>query len=218
MVVQRFRGLKWLWGPLALFLALSSTQLSTPFIARFLAPLEAHLEASTAFAQASPHRRLVIGTQVNNPPYEYLDEKGRPAGFTNDLIRVAVEKVGMEPDIRPMLWGDIRTAFEQGTVDAVAGMSFSEDRVKIMDFSIPIAYVPYVLITRKGDKRIRSEGDLVGKEVLVLGKSIMSEHLDSMGIPFRESATHEESILRSCLTMAFEGEPILRNIPNFVRV
>jgi polar amino acid transport system substrate-binding protein len=157
--------------------------------------LDLLLTGLVATAQTPPRQHLVVASQLNNPPYEYLDEQGVPAGYVNDLIRAVAAQEGLTLEIRPLAWSEVRAAFDRGQVDAVTGMVFSEERAKVMDFTIPHSYVPYVLITRKGDLRIRSERDLAGMEVLVLGRSIMSEHLEAMGIPYRQTGTHEESVL-----------------------
>ena len=146
-------------------------------------------------AQVPGRIHLVAASQSNNPPYEYVDEQGRPAGYVNDLIRAVAQKENIDLEIRPMVWSEVRKAFDRGEVQAVTGMVFSEERAKVMNFTVPHSYVPYLLITRNTETRIRSERDLAGKEVLVLGQSIMAEHMDSMGLPYWETATHEQSIL-----------------------
>ena len=151
--------------------------------------------AAALWTQVPTRMHLVVASQLNNPPYEYVDEQGQPAGYVNDLIRAVATQEGMDLEIRALPWSELRAAFERGQVDAVTGMVFSEDRARVMDFTVPHSSVPYVLLVRKGDTRIRSERDLLGKQVYVLGKSIMSEHMDAMGIPYHEAATHEESML-----------------------
>jgi signal transduction histidine kinase/ABC-type amino acid transport substrate-binding protein len=143
---------------------------------------------------AQPPRRLVVVSSVNNPPYEYLDAQGQPQGYVNDLIRAVAVAQGLELEIRSMPFSELKGAFDRREAEVATGMVFSEERAKSMDFSVPHSYVPYVLITRKGEGHIRSERDCIGKDVLVLGKSIMAEHLASLGIHFRETATHEASI------------------------
>jgi len=146
----------------------------------------------TAFAQEPRH--LVFAGQRNNPPYEYVDAHGDSAGYINDLLRAVAEQEALDIEIRPMIWSEVRGAFERGTVDAVTGMVFSEERARIMDFTIPHSYVPYVIVSQKGDDRIRSERSLLGKDVLVLARSILAEHLTTQKIPFREVNEYEVSI------------------------
>jgi polar amino acid transport system substrate-binding protein len=45
------------------------------------------LLAATAAAQSNPARSLVYGGDQQFPPYEYLDDEGRPEGFNIHLIR-----------------------------------------------------------------------------------------------------------------------------------
>ena len=60
-----------------------------------------HLHAKWFAALELPsHRRIVIGGDHNYPPYEYLDEKGRPAGFVVDLTRALAREMGLDIEIR----------------------------------------------------------------------------------------------------------------------
>ena len=50
--------------------------------------------ASSGVAQPS-QRSLVYGGDQSFPPYEYLDESGRPEGFNIHLIRAMAREAGM---------------------------------------------------------------------------------------------------------------------------
>ena len=146
-------------------------------------------------ALAQGPRRLVVASIHSNPPYEYLDEEGRPTGFVNELIRAVAAAEGLDVEIRSMSFSQVREAFERGEVDIVSGMVFSEERAKSMEFSVPHSIYSYVLLTRKGAVGIRSERDCVGRDVLALSRSIMAEHLSAVGIAFRGMPTNDASIL-----------------------
>jgi len=140
-------------------------------------------------------RPLVVASIPDNPPYEYLDAKGQPTGFVNDLIREVAALEGLDIEIRSMPFPQAREAFERGDVDIVSGMVFSAKRAEAMDFSTPHSVFSYVIITRKGEDRIRSVQDCVGRDVMVLGRSIMAEQLAALGIPYRETSSQKASLL-----------------------
>lgn len=148
----------------------------------------------SCFTEAQSPRRLVVAAQKNNPPYEYTDAQGKVMGYTVDVMRAVAQQEGLDLEIRSMAWRDVRGAFERGEVDAVTGMVFSDERAKIMEFTIPHSYVPYVIVTRIGDNRIRSERDLSGKDILVLGRSIIAEHLTAVRLPFQGVETYDLAV------------------------
>ncbi len=100
-----------------------------------LAALWAALTAGAVWAQQGA---LVFNT-IERPPFAYL-ENGQPTGFSIDLMRAVAEELGREIQFR---WSDsfpqMLGAVEAGTVDgAVANISITSAREKVMDFSQPI--------------------------------------------------------------------------------
>ena len=71
---------------------------------------------------------------------------------------------------------EIWDRFDRGELDLVSAAIYSEDRTQTMDFSVPLAYVPYVLLVRKGTNDVHSEADLKDKEVLVVERSAMMRY------------------------------------------
>ena len=151
------------------------------------------LAASMLLGQARP-RRLVVASNIDNRPFEYVDAKGQPAGFTNDLFRALAKAQGFEVDIRPMPFKDMMAAFERKEVDALTSVVYTSERAKVMDFTAPHSYVTYVILTRKGDGRIRSEEDLRGKKLLVLARSFLADHFTAKGFDQRAMPTYEATI------------------------
>ena len=173
---------------------MAQRQGSCPRTNRLWACLALFLVLATV-AWTRPPRHLLFASSMNNPPYEFVDALGRPAGYVNEIVRAVAKEEDLDVEIRPMPWKELREAFARGEVDCLTGMVFSEERAKTMEFTIPHSFVPYILITRKTETRISSERDLAGRDVEVLGGSIMAEHLASLGIPFRAMPSHEASIL-----------------------
>ena len=150
---------------------------------------------------APPPRPLSVATNLGNPPYEYLDEHGQPAGFNNDLMKALARTTGRPIDLRPMGFGDARDAFERGDLDALGTVIFTEARAKQMDFTVPTHTMTYILLVRRGDRTIHSERDLLGKTVVVNRRNAVAEHFRLQGIPYQELATNE-----ACITALGEGK------------
>jgi PAS domain S-box-containing protein len=129
-----------------------------------------------AHASAEPARKiLVVGGQLNNPPYEFL-ENGEPTGFNIDLARAVADTMGYDVEIRLSPWAQTRNALEQGKIDVIAGMYESKDREKTVDFSVPHTLVTSVLVVRQNSS-IHSLNDLQGKEIIVVERGFQHELL-----------------------------------------
>jgi polar amino acid transport system substrate-binding protein len=127
---------------------------------------------------SGPERPLiVVGGDRSYPPYEFLDSQGHPAGFNVDLTRAIARTVGLRVEFRLGRWASMRDALETGEVDALQGMSWSEQRAKVVDFTPPSLVVHHAVFARRGAPQIRSLEELAGKEVLVLLGGIMQETL-----------------------------------------
>lgn len=128
-------------------------------------------------------RTLVIGGDHNYPPYEYQDQFGFPTGYNVELTKAVARVMGLEVEIRLDSWGTMRRALRVGEVDLLMGMAHTKKRVDEVDYSIPHAKVHQSIWVRKNDERIRSEADLVGKDVVVMKGSVMHDYMLEREIP-----------------------------------
>jgi len=120
--------------------------------------------------------RIVVGGDNAFPPYEFLDEKGNPAGFNVDLTRAIAKQLGLQVDIRLDDWNKIREELRKGEIDALQGMLYSSERDRDFDFSQVHSNVHYVAVTRKEDPELKSLPDgLKGKSILVQKGDIMHD-------------------------------------------
>ncbi|MBS0014177.1 MAG: transporter substrate-binding domain-containing protein [Desulfobacterales bacterium] len=107
------------------------------------------LHAKWFAAMQLPGRQILVGGDHNYPPYAFLDENGRPAGFNVDLIRAVAREVGLDIHIRLAPWGEIRQALERGEIDVIQGMFYSPERDRVFDFTPPHKVNHYVAVVRK---------------------------------------------------------------------
>ena len=117
--------------------------------------------------------KLVVGTRTQAPPYEYSDERGQLTGYCVEVLQACAEIQGLELEFRRFSNTQLWDAMDRGELDLVSAAIYSEDRAGTVDFSVPLAYVPYVLLVRGGTAGVRSERDLRDKEVLVVDRSSM---------------------------------------------
>lgn len=159
-----------------------------------------HLHARWFAALELPlNRRIVIGGDDNYPPYEYLDENGRPAGYNVDLTRAIARELSLDIEIRLAPWTDIRNALARGEIDALQGMFYSPRRDLAFDFSPPHMVNHCVAVVRAAAAPPPTAvADLVGKRVVVQEGDIMHDFVIENGlgdqvtvVPTQEDALRE---------------------------
>lgn len=120
-------------------------------------------------------RRIVVGGDSDYPPYEYLDEFGKPTGYNVDLTRAIAKQMGIEVEIRLGPWGEIRRGLAEGEIDIIQGMFYSTEREAVYDFSPVHSVVNHVAVTRNGSQMPRSLTELGGRSVAVMDGDIMHD-------------------------------------------
>jgi PAS domain S-box-containing protein len=118
---------------------------------------------------------LVIRTKFDYPPYSYQDKLGRPVGFTVDLTRAIAEVMGLEVRIESGPWREIRQALENDEIDAIAGMYYSKDRDRKVDFTPPYVAVTHAIFVHGDSPPIFAVGDLRDKRIIVMQGDIMHD-------------------------------------------
>lgn len=153
------------------------------------------LSAGTVYGEIIPpdEKIIIIGGNRNYPPYEFLDKDGNPAGYNVDLTRAIANVMGMKVDFRLGAWVNIRRALDTGTVHVMQGMSYSEGRAGVVDFSIPHTVVNHSVFARKGSPAVQSLEDLHGKELAFHNRGFIHDFLIEKGIRARPSLTDTQA-------------------------
>ncbi|WP_197083814.1 transporter substrate-binding domain-containing protein [Marinobacter subterrani] len=130
--------------------------------------------------EAAPPERsklqVIVGGDHYHPPYEYIDENGEPAGYNVELTRAIAEVMGINVKIELGEWSEMRKKLVDGEIDVLQGMSYSDERAKVFDFSPPHAIVHQSIFARRGDPVVDVSG-LKDKEVVVQRGDIMEDYL-----------------------------------------
>ncbi len=139
--------------------------------------------SDAASNDSSGKKVIIVGGNSAYPPYEYLDKDGKPAGFVVELTRAIAEEQGFEVVIKlGESWADMRKALEAGEIDILQGISYSEERERILDFSPPHSFVSHSIFAHKKAKPVHSLDELRGKDVILLGRGIMHDYFTQAGI------------------------------------
>ena len=154
--------------------------------------------AAPIAGQTAPSRSIVYGGDQQFPPYEYLDEEGRPEGFNIHLIRALAREAGMSVEIRLGPREERMREFDAGKTD-VMFLSYTEDRAaryQLLDQTWTLAQV---VMMRPGLPRYpRGLDDLWGVRIAVDENSINHQLLAALPESRRPAltvvATREDEI------------------------
>jgi len=122
---------------------------------------------------AEEKKVLTVGTSADYPPFEYVDSEKSDEiiGFDIDLLNAIANKLGYEVDVIDMDFGSLIPGLQAGKMDLImAGMTQNEERMEVVDFSVPYYESAQMLVT-KSDSAIKSLEDLEG---LTVGAQISS--------------------------------------------
>lgn len=108
-------------------------------------------EAGDAALTTVVEGKLVMSTNAAFPPYEMTDDSGNVIGIDAEIAAAIAEKLGLELQIDDMDFDAALLAVQQGKSDIVmAGVSVTEDRLAVMDFTDSYATGVQVVIVPEG--------------------------------------------------------------------
>ena len=109
--------------------------------------------------------KLTMSTNAAFPPYEMTTDSGDFEGIDVEVAGAIAKKLGLELQIDDMDFDAALLAAQQGKSDIVmAGVSVTEERQKVMEFSTSYATGVQVIIVKEGSD-IASADDLEGKMI-----------------------------------------------------
>ncbi len=110
---------------------------------------------------------IVIGGELNYPPYEFLDDDGDYRGFNVDLMNALALEMGIEIKLVPMDWVDAHISLQNGSIDAISGMNYNESRMSLYAFSNEYLKNSLVCFVKKNETEIIGIDSLQGHRVAV---------------------------------------------------
>ena len=95
--------------------------------------------------------KLVMSTNASFPPYEMTTDAGGFEGIDIEIAGEIAKKLGLELVIKDMDFDSALLAVQQGKSDMVmAGVSVTDERKLVMDFSNSYATGVQVVIVKEG--------------------------------------------------------------------
>lgn len=120
--------------------------------------------AVTVDSEALADGVLVVGTNAEFPPFEFVGDDGEPDGFDIALIKAVGEKLGVEVQVENMEFASLVSSIGSKIDVAIAGMTVTDERKEAVDFSESYyVAVQYVLLPEGSE--IATAEDLKNKTI-----------------------------------------------------
>jgi polar amino acid transport system substrate-binding protein len=110
---------------------------------------------SFASAQDLGGREIRIGSDTTYPPFEFIGDDGQVTGFDVELMEAICERVNCIPVFVTTAWDGIFAALAAGEFDmVVSGVTITEERAQIVEFSDPYLSYSQAIVVRAGSTDI----------------------------------------------------------------
>ncbi|MDR2106144.1 MAG: transporter substrate-binding domain-containing protein [Coriobacteriales bacterium] len=158
-----------------------------------------------------------IATDTTFAPFEFQDASGTYVGIDMEILEAIAKDQGFEYKVNAVGFDAALQAVTSGQADGViAGMSITEDRKQVFDFSAPYFDSGVVMGISASENGIKSYEDLAGKRVAVKigteGEAFAEGIKAQYGfetVPFKESAMMYEDVVAGNSQACFEDYPVL---------
>ncbi|MBN1828524.1 MAG: transporter substrate-binding domain-containing protein [Deltaproteobacteria bacterium] len=104
-------------------------------------------------------KRIVVTGNSNYSPYSFLDENGKPQGHDVEIMNALAAKLKIEVEYRLKPWDEAILNLRAGSVDALIGIVYLDERKEFYDFTIPVWLESYAIFARQ-DARFTDFDDL----------------------------------------------------------
>lgn len=162
-------------------------------------------------------KTFTIGTDTTFAPFEFHDGSGNLVGIDMDLIRAIAKEQGFSVSIKSLGFDAALQALQSNQVDGViAGMSITDERKKIFDFSDPYFDSGVQMAVAKSNNDVKSYADLKGKTVAVKrgteGETFANSIKGKYGFTVKalaDSATMYDDVKAGNSVAVFDDYPVL---------
>ncbi|TVQ10631.1 MAG: response regulator [Bacteroidetes bacterium] len=139
---------------------------------------------------------IIIGDDINYPPYSFVNAQGEPAGFNIDIARAVAKEMGLNVVIVQDRWELIREALENGEIDAISGLFYTPQRAEIYGFSSRHSVSNGDIFINKKNS-LGALKNLKGKEVVAQTADVYAEYLLQLDLDIKiiEVGTVKEALM-----------------------
>lgn len=172
--------------------------------------------ASQKPASASePH--YIIATDATYAPFDFQDKNNKYVGIDQDILATIAKREGFTYELKPMSFNAATQAVASDQADGViAGMSITDARRQVFDFSTPYYRSGIGWATAK-DSKIKSLSDLKGKTVALKTGTAGAQYAESIQSKygfkityFSDSDTSYRDVINGNTAATFGDLPVLQ--------
>lgn len=157
--------------------------------ASLLATLPARAQSALgSIAAVKARGKLLAGVKLDTPPFGFLDDDNKPAGFDLDLMRAVAAHIGVPVEFQKVTSVTRIPLLLSGNVDLVAAsMTHTRERGRAIDFSLTYYTGGQSLLVRK-ESPIAGVADLAGKRVAVQQGTTLEKTINRLAPAARVTA------------------------------
>ena len=97
-----------------------------------------------------PTDRLIVGMELNYPPFEMVDPRGHPIGISVEMAKALGRFLGREVQIQNIPFDGLIPALKTGKIDLIiSSMTETPERAQSLDFSAPYVRTGLCLLVNK---------------------------------------------------------------------
>lgn len=122
------------------------------------------------------NRVIVAKGDMQFAPFEFINENGEPDGFSVELFRAVMNRLGIKYRLTLEDWGKVQNELNNKEIDLAIGMIYSKERAEKVKFGIPHCMISYNIVCRK-DNDFANLDMLKGKSIIVQNKDRAHEYL-----------------------------------------
>ena len=124
---------------------------------------------------------VTVGATGNWAPMEYINNDGEVQGINRDIIELVAKATGLTLEFKGFDdWASLLDAFNHNEVDLILGISNSEERDKIFDFSNVYSETPWSVIHKQSFASERSLSSFNGKSLAFIKGYQIAEKVKAM--------------------------------------
>ncbi|MFP4042596.1 MAG: transporter substrate-binding domain-containing protein [Bacteroidales bacterium] len=146
---------------------------------------------------------ILVGCEIDYPPYCFENEDNEADGFSVDLFRAAAVEMGIDVEFQLGTWDELKNALANGEIDALPLVGRTPEREEIFDFTFPYLTMHGAIVVRDNETDIASIDDLTGKQVAVMKGDNAEEFLYRINLDADITST---TTFKDALMQLSEGE------------
>lgn len=108
------------------------------------------------------HPSVTMGMLSNFSPYSFVSQ-GRQVGYSASLLKIISKRTGLKFSYVADDWANVFYLFKTGQIDAIANISYAEDRTKFTRYTEPYHQIPTVVFIRNDFKNYTGINSLKGR-------------------------------------------------------